>query len=63
MENNEFKRKIFNRLDNMDENMDYIFNALIEHWSTVKMVLYFYYCENQDVLSKSNKDNNKRGRE
>ncbi len=48
----ELVKKLFDRLDNMDDSIGYIFDSLIEYWATAKMALFVAFCKNREVLLK-----------
>lgn len=54
MTEDELIKKLFNRLESMDDSMQYIFDSLIECWSTAKMALFVAYCKNREVLLNKN---------
>lgn len=50
MTEDELVKKIYNKLDNMDDSFGYIFDSLIEYWATAKMALFVAFCKNRDIL-------------
>lgn len=51
MTEDELVKKLFRKLENMDDSFGYIFDSLIEYWTTAKMALFIAYCKNSEVLS------------
>lgn len=46
----ELVKKLYNKLDNMDESLGSIFDTLIEYWATAKMALFVAFCKNRELL-------------
>lgn len=52
MTEDELVRKLYNKLENMDDGMGYIFDSLIEYWAVTKMALFVTFCKNREILLK-----------
>ena len=46
----ELVKKLYRRLEGLDDSMCYTFDSLIEYWATVKMALFVAFCKNKEVL-------------
>lgn len=50
MTEDELVKKLFQKLENMDDGIGDIFDSLIEYWATVKMAMFVTFCKNREVL-------------
>lgn len=52
----EIKRRIYRKLENMDETLSYDITSLCEYRAVISEVLMLYYWENREVLKEASNE-------
>lgn len=50
MQEKELRKRIFDQLDNLEENFEYLVETICSNWATVKMLMLLYYWDNREDL-------------